>query len=71
MQSDIKPKNIKKDIQWVYNVEMPYGCAQSWQPVGPADLPGPDPTGISCSQLVSVLASYKPTREPVGSVYLN
>src|SRR5579859_4952075 len=44
---------------------------QSWQSVGPADLPGPDPTGISCSGSVSVVASYKPTREPVGSVYLN
>ena len=27
---------------------------QSWQSVGPADLPGPDPTGISCSRSVSV-----------------
>jgi len=27
---------------------------QSWQSVGLADLPGPDPTGISCSRSVSV-----------------
>lgn len=27
---------------------------QSWQSVGPADLPGPDPTGISGSRSVSV-----------------
>jgi hypothetical protein len=59
------PSCFSKD--WVF-VERTEDVDQSWQSVSSADLAGPDPTGISCSQSVSVPGRNFSSRIRSGSV---